>query len=504
MKRAILWILLLLISRPVLAQHEPLAGLDAVVVQTMRDWQVPGLAMAIVKDGRIVFERGFGVRRLTGSDPVDAHTLFAIGSTTKAMTAAAVGMLVDEKKLTWNDPVIKHLPWFQLKDPWVTRELKVRDLLTHRAGLGNADFLWYGQANSTRDILDRLRLLDPAYSMRAGFIYQNIMYAAAGSLIEAVSGIPWEDFIRRRIFGPLEMRDSLPTAATLAQQANVAAPHFLIDGTVRQIENASVDSVAAAGAVWSSAADMARWVRFLLDGGRIGGPAGERLLSEETVAELFKPQVVVGEGGFYPTARLTRPHWTTYAMGWFQQDYHGRAVDFHTGSIDGMVAIHGLLRDERLGVYILANLDHAELRHALMLTVFDRFTGAPGRDWNGDLIKLYAGIQQKADEARRKREAERITGTRPSLDLPRYAGTFADPLHGTVEVRLDSGRLRLRYGSAFDGQLDHWQYDTFRATWAAAWRDPSLVTFVPGRDGLAAELQLMGAKFTRKRDTPDR
>jgi len=169
------------------AQPAPLTGVDDLVARAMKDWRVPGLAMAVAKDGQIVIERGYGVRQAGQPDAVDTHTLFAIGSTTKAMTAALVGMLVDDKLLAWDDPVVKHLPWFQLKDPAVTRELTVRDLLTHRGGLGNADYLWYGQSNSTEEILKRVRLIEPAYSVRSNFIYQNIMYAAAGAVIEAAA-----------------------------------------------------------------------------------------------------------------------------------------------------------------------------------------------------------------------------------------------------------------------------------------------------------------------------
>ena len=479
------------------AQPAPLTGFDDLVARAMKDWRVPGLAMAVAKDGKIVIERGYGVRQLGQPAPVDSHTLFAIGSTTKAMTAALVGMLVDDKLLDWDDPVVKHLPWFQLKDPAVTRELTVRDLLTHRGGLGNADYLWYGQSNSTEEILKRVRLIEPAYSVRSNFIYQNIMYAAAGAVIEAAGHTPWAETIRRRIFEPLGMRDSIATAATLKAHSNVAAPHDIVGGQVRIIENMSVDPVASAGAVWSSVSDMARWMQFLLDGGRIGGSGGKRLIGEATFAELFKPQTIA-PFDMYPTTSVVKPHWMTYGLGWFQQDYRGRAVDFHTGSIDGMIAIHGLMRDDRLGVYVLANLDHAELRHALMYTVFDRFTGAPERDWSGELLKLYTGIRRQADETRAKEEAKRVRGTTPSLPLAQYAGTYSDPLRGDVEVTLIDGGLRLRYGPGFVGPLEHWHYNTFRAKWTAEWHAPALVTFALNAEGKPTDVELMGGRFVRR------
>lgn len=482
-----------LLQATMLSQAGPLDGFDAYVVKVVREWRTPGLAIAIVKDGEVAYSKGYGVREIGKDQPVDTHTLFAIGSTTKAMTAALVGMLVDERKVKWDDPVVKYLRWFQIKDPYLTQEITVRDLLTHRAGLGNADYLWYGQAASPRAILERVRLLEPSYSMRSSFVYQNVMYAAAGAVIEAASGHSWEQMLRSRIFEPLGMRESIATAATLAAQPNVAAPHALIDDRLRVIDNASVNSVAPAGSVWSTVHDMSKWTQMLLAGGKAGG---RTLLEPDTVRALFTPQAIVRDG-FYPTARLTKPHWTTYGLGWFQQDYRGRAIDFHTGSIDGMVAIHGLIRDERLGVFVLANRDHTEVRHALMLNVFDRFTGGGERDWSRELLKLYAEVETQADERRRKQEGRRVSGTSPALPLARYAGMYSDPLRGDVAVTLHGDRLRVRYGSAYDGPLEHWHYDTFRVKWDAEWRGSALLTFGLDENGQPARLEALGGRFTR-------
>jgi CubicO group peptidase (beta-lactamase class C family) len=487
----------LLLSTDTASQSGALAGFDAQVAKAVDDWRTPGLALAVVKDGELVFARGFGVRELGKPEPVDTHTLFAIGSTTKAMTAALVGMLVDEKKLGWDDKVVTHLPWFQLKDRYLTGEITVRDLLTHRAGLGGADYLWYGQTTSTREILERVRLLAPSYSLRSSFIYQNVMYAAAGAVIEAVSGRSWPEMVRSRIFEPLGMTESIATAATLAAQPNVAMPHYIVDGRLRVIENVSVDPVAPAGAVWSSVHDMSKWMRMLLDGGKVGTRV---LLQPDTLDELFRPQAMVTTEEFYPTRQLTKPHWTTYGLGWFQQDYRGRAIDYHTGSIDGMVAIHGLIRGERLGIIVLANRDHAELRHALMLNVFDRFTGGGRRDWSADLLKLYGDLQSDAEAKRKAQEGKHVTGTSATLPLARYAGTYSDPLRGEITVGLSGERLRARYGTSFDGPLEHWHYETFRAKWDAEWRGTALVTFRLDEDGEPAALDAFGATFRRKAD----
>ena len=474
---------------------DPARQLDAYTAQAVKDWGAVGLAIAVVKDGRVVFEKGYGVRELGKPDLVDTTTLFAIGSTTKAMTAAAMGMLVDEGRVRWDDPVINYLPGFQLKDPWVTREITVRDLLTHRAGLPNADFLWYGTNNSTAEILRRMRYVDLAYSPRSNFIYQNVMYAAAGQVIAAASGMPWEDFVRTRIFAPLHMTATVPLLSRTSAQPNVASPHDRIDDTMRVIRNASVDGVASAGSVWSSVADMSRWMRFILDSGRVDG---KRLLKPETFAELLKPQTMVPPDQFYPSARLTRPHWVTYGLGWFQQDYEGRAVDFHTGSIDGMVAIIGLIPDERLGVYVLANADHVELRHALMLKAFDLWgpTPAKGRDWSTELRTLYGNANTQMIAARKAAEAKRVTGTKPSLPLARYAGTYSDSLYGEVTIQAAGDALRLKSGTQ-EGTLKHWQYDTFRLEWDNRWQGSALMTFVIGSDGTPSRIEMGKSSFER-------
>lgn len=486
------------------SQEAPLEGFDAYVREAVEAWEVPGLAVAVVKDGELVFARGYGVRELGRPEPVGAHTLFAIGSTTKAMTAAALGILVDEGALGWDDPVTRHLPWFELCDPYVTREVTVRDLLTHRAGLGNADFLWYGQDATTEEILHRVRYVEPAYSLRSDFVYQNIMYVAAGAVIEAVSGKPWAEFVRERIFEPIGMDGTVPTLSAAASRADVASPHDRIHGAPAVIDNASVDPVAPAGSVWSSVHDMSKWLRFLLAGGVTEG--GERLLAEATVEEFFTPQALIDRGDFYPTARLTHPHWTSYGLGWFQADYDGRATAFHTGSIDGMVAIAGLIRDEGLGVYVLANLDHAEVRHALMYRVFDLYGISEPRDWSAELAELYAELRARGEEARRKAEETRVPETSPSRPLEAYAGVYEDRLYGRVEVELvdeaEGSGLRAVYGPGLQGDMTHWHFDTFRAEWDAAWRGTALVTFRLDARGEVAELQLGGATLARV-GTPD-
>ena len=473
------------------------AEMDAYVTRAVSDWHVAGLSIAIVKDGRIVFAKGYGVRELGKPEPVDTSTLFAIASTTKALTAASIGMLVDEGKLKWDDPVTKYLASLQLQDPYVTRELTVRDLLTHRAGLGNADYLWDVADLPISEITSRLRYVKPAYSLRSGFIYQNVMYMMAGEVVRVVSGMPWDKFVDTRIFQPVGMRSAVPSLSLVPAGANVASPHVRYGAdTVRVIRNTSTQSVSSAGAIWAPVSDMARWMMFLLDTGKVGG---KRLLKPETVAELFTPQVIVPPDEFYPTMEFTKPHWMTYGLGWFQHDYQGRKLDFHTGSLAGMVAITGLVRDERFGVFVQANVDHAEVRHALMYKAIDLYLGNPQRDWSRDLFALYERRRARGDSARMARDARRIKGTRPSLALSKYAGVYEDSLLGRIRVTEAAGKLRIELGRSYKGSLDHWQYDTFRAQYDDRWQGTDLVSFTIG-EGVASALHIGGTTLTRVPD----
>ena len=485
---------LTLLSLSASTQQDPAAAFDTYTAQAFKDWGAVGLAVAVVKDGKVVFAKGYGLRELGKPEAVDSNTRFSIGSTTKAMTAAALAMLVDDGKVRWDDPVTKHLPWFQLYDPYVTREITVRDLLTHRGGLGGTDFLWYQSDNTPEDVLRLVRYARPAYSFRSSWIYQNVMYAAAGAVVAAASGMSWEEFIRTRIFAPLDMKGSFATLAQTAGQPNVASPHDRVKGTVRVIENASVDQVNAAGSVWSSVADMSKWMRFMIDSGRVNGKA---LLKPGTWNDLLTP-VYVMPAGFYPSAQLTKPKFNTYALGWFQHEYGGRRLNYHTGSIDGMIAIIGIIPEERFGVYVLGNLDHVEVRHALLYKAIDTWLGTGSRDWSTDLRAIYHRMQVQGDSAQARAETRRLKDTKPALPLERYAGTYVDSLYGKAVITHENGALRLRTSSKHVGTLEHWQYETFRVNWDAEWRGSTMAVFTLGADGKPGEVRLSGGVLRRK------
>jgi len=449
---------------------------DKYVESARQQWQVPGLSIVVVKDGKVVFEKGYGVRELGKSDPVTNETLFGSMSTTKAMTVACLAMLVDEGKIGWDDKVIKYLPDFRVGDPYVTNELRVRDLLTHSAGLGNADFLWsWTPTIANAEVLRRMQYANPAYSLRSSFIYQNIMYLVAGTVIERVSGMPWEQFIRERLFSPLGMKNSFPNLSLSRSYLNRSASHFEVKGKIEVIPEMPADSIAPAGAVWSTADDIGKWVAFMLGDGTANGKV---LIKPATFNEILKPQVIVPAPQFYPTVAITKPHWMTYGLGWFQHDYRGEMVNFHTGSLDGRTAIIGLMRDKKLGVYIFGNLDHAELRHALMYKVFDVFGfGDNTRDWSSEFKTLYDGIKEQGRKRQEAVRAMRKTGTAPNLPLEAYAGRYSDPFYGSIDIQLSNGKLRSNLGNGLEADLEHWQFDSFMGTWNKSWWDQSLFTF---------------------------
>ena len=462
--------------------------LDAFIRHGTAQWDIPGLAVAVVRNDSVVFLRGYGVRELGRPGAVGPQTLFGIMSTTKAMTAAALAMLVEEGTLDWDDPVTRWVPEFQMPEPYVTGTLRVVDLLTHNAGLGNADLLWSRGDLGRDEIFRRLRLLTPAYPLRGGFIYQNVMYGLAGEVVARASGMRFEEFLRRRLFNPLGMTRTYASLAamTAAADPDRSLPHYRIRDTVRVIAEDTVDVVGSAGAVWSTAEDMAAWVRFLLAGGRTAG--GRQLLGQDVVATLLAPRAIIPPEQYYPTAALTRPHWRTYGLGWFEQDYRGEFVAFHTGSLAGRTAIVGLLPARRTGVVVLGNLDHAEFRHALMLRVFDLAIGGPDRDWSTDLYALYT--------ARRAAPADpmagRVPGTRPSLPPAAYAGRYLHPVWGDIAITLEGEALRFRMDVSSDlaGPLEHLHYDTFLARLGDGRDPPPRVVFVLDAAGGVAELQI--------------
>jgi CubicO group peptidase (beta-lactamase class C family) len=486
---------LLILSPSLLAQtlEERLREIDAYAAKAGQDWRVPGFSLAVVKDDRVVFAKGYGVRELGRAEPVDKDTLFAVASNTKAFTAAALATLVDEGKLNWDDPVTKYLPWFQLSDPYVTREMTVRDLLSHRSGLATfgGDLLWYETTYPREEILRRVRHLRPVHPFRARYGYQNIMFLAAGEIVPAVTGKSWDDYVRERFFAPLGMARSNTTLKQLKASQNVATPHNEVGGQVRVVKYSNVDAAGGAAAINSTAAEMAEWVRLQL--GR-GTYQGRKIFSAAAAREMWTPHAVVS--GVSESAERFNPtvHFNLYGLGWFLSDYRGRKVVTHSGGLDGMTSRVALLPEENLGVVVLTNSE-TPLQSFLWYKVFDVFTGAPPRDWSADYAARARAAREREEAEARKTEAARVPDTKHSLPLSAYAGTYGGRMYGDAKVTEEGGRLvvRLVPSPAYVGDLEHWHFDTFRIKWRESVVYPyprGWVTFVLDAQGKVGEMKI--------------
>lgn len=492
----LLFILLLITAASLAAQTattaERLKEIDAYAAKAMRDWRVPGFAMAIIKDDAVIFAKGYGVRKLGETTPIDERTLFAIASNTKAFTAAALATLVDEGRIKWDDPVTKYLPGFQLYDAYVTRELTVRDLISHRSGLATfgGDLLWYDTTYSREEILHRVRHLKPTSSFRSKYGYQNIMFLAAGQVVAAVTGKSWDDYIKERFLLPLGMSTTTTSITAFKSTDNIASPHNELDERLRVVRYSNVDGVGPAASLNSNVAEMAQWVRLQLGRGKYNG---KQFFSPAAAREMWQPQTIIpiSEGGekFNPTR-----HFNTYGLGWFVSDYHGRKVASHGGGLDGMISQVAMMPEENLGVVVLSNSE-TSLPSIMVNKVFDVFLGVPKRDWNAELLaRVQQGKAASAGEEQ-KLENERAKNTQPSLALPQYAGTYTGEMYGDARITEESGRLVLRLAPApnFVGDLEHWQHDTFRVKWRDSVSYPfqkGFITFTLNAQGKIDEMKI--------------
>lgn len=487
------------LSAPPLLRPQAPPGLDEYVTAVMRTFEVPGLALAIVKDGRVVAARGYGVKKLGEPGAVDAATRFGIASNTKLFTATALAMLVEEGRLVWDAPVVRYLPAFALSDPFVTRELSVRDLLVHRSGLGlgAGDLLWWPPTTYDRgEINRRLRHLPLATSFRSAYAYDNVLYSVAGDVIEAVSGQSWEDFVSARILRPVGMGASNVRNTLSAAGDNDAWPHARVEGTVRPIPPFRSDNVNPAGGINAGAEDMARWMITQLDSGRVAG--GGRIFSPASARELWTLVTPMPNGEPAPELAPFRAEFNGYALGLQVRDYRGVKLMTHTGGLPGFLSRVAMLPSRKAGVAILTNAESGAAFNAIAWWVLDHYLGvSPRYDWHG----AFRAVQARDDSALARTVQgavlARDAASRPSLPLERYAGTYRDAWYGDVRVALDGGRLTMTFCCSPDltGTLEHWQYDTF----VARWRDRSLradayVTFHLGPDGRIEQVKM--APFT--------
>jgi CubicO group peptidase (beta-lactamase class C family) len=491
----------LLVALPCCAAAAPPKDFDARVQAAMKASEVPGAAVAIVEDGKVTLARGYGIRELGSPEKVGPDTLFQIGSTTKAFTAAALAILVEEGKLGWDDRVIDHLPEFRMYDPWVTREMTVRDLLVHRSGLGRGqgDLMFVpSTAISRADMVRRIRFLKPATSFRSGFAYDNVLYAVAGQVVEAASSKNWEDFVEARILAPLGMTGAVTNDADRLTAPNRAFPHGRV-GELRGIgpqqafdekKVALGANVGPAGAIASGANDLARWLQVQLAGGELPGSGG-RLFSAASGLEMWQPVVPIPVKPLPGPLADATPQFRGYALGWGVQDYRGHKVIQHSGGTQGFRAVVVLIPEKNVGFAIANNSEDNELVPALQYELLDHYLGLPRHDWPKAFREFFAARNASGLEAQRAAVAARPKSS-PSLPLAGYAGTYEDPWYGPITITESAGALTIdfRQTPGMVGPLEHWAYDTFVARWPDPLIEPAFVTFALDAAGKPARITM--------------
>ncbi|MCW3846366.1 serine hydrolase [Sphingomonas sp. LB-2] len=459
------------------------AEIDAIVQPFMDAFETPGIAVAIVRPGRPAFVKGYGVRTLGKPAPVDVHTRFGIASHSKAFTAAALALLVDEGKLGWEDPVVKHLPEFRMYDPAVTAMMTVRDLLVHRSGLplGAGDLMFFPTSSHVAgDVLKALPYLKPVRGFRAGYDYDNILYLVAGVLTERVAGMSWQQFVAARLMAPLGMDDAVPSRSWLKTD-NVAGRHARLGPPVRgigKLELVQPDEgpmVDAAGGINASVTDMAKWLQVQLAGGKL--PDGKPLWSPAQAKEMWAPQTITASSDGPTADNPTRAILQAYALGWFVQDYRGLRMIQHSGGLSGQVTYSGLLPSRGIGVSVFSNVEEG-VSSAIRNAILDRLIDAPAFDW-------VAAYRTRVQNAQKEALASVSGGVDtapaggPTLPLAAYTGRYRDPWYGDVVVSAKSGKLWIDFTPTpvFKSVLDPWGPDTFRTRFAKDAGEDAVVTF---------------------------
>jgi len=466
-------------SRSAISGDRALRGLDDFVARVMKEWQVPGLALGVIQDGKPVLLKGYGYRDVEKRLPVTPRTLMAIGSNTKSFTVVLMGMLADSGKLEWDKPVRTYLPDFQLYDDFATREMTPRDLVTHRSGLPRHDGLWYGRSFTREELYRRLKYLEPSASFRSRWQYQNLMFLTAGYLVERRTGRSWDDLIRERVFAPLEMTRSntsvrdLPAAddAALgyvwrdcpaekaagmvgtAGAAGAAAPSSTECGLV-QVPYRNIDAVAPAGSINSDVEEMLHYIQFHIDSGRYNGRA---ILSKENASLMETPQMLVGDQEIWPDELGV----ATYGLGLSVTSYRGRKLVQHGGGIDGFISQMSWLPKERIGIMVLTNMSGTNpVPNIVTRNVIDRLLGLAPIDWVARTEKQLQDAKAKRLKQRADRAAERQPNTSPSHPLSAYGGTYEHPAYGRLSVQADGAALSLSF-DGFNVPLKHFHYDVF-------------------------------------------
>jgi CubicO group peptidase (beta-lactamase class C family) len=485
---AVIFLCFVMRGSPLLHAQQVPADLDEYVARAMKTFDVPGLSIAIVKDGKVVLLKGYGVRKLGEATPVDENTLFGIGSNTKAFTAAAIATLVDEGKLDWDDPVYERLRGFEMYDPYVAKEMRIRDLLCHRSGLGlgEGDLMFWPHTSFTRDeVVYRVRFLKPASSFRSQFAYNNLMFVTAGQVVAENGGKSWDEYVREKILLPLGMNNTNSSASAFNASGDWAYPHEKVDGKLQPIPFENLDNAGPAGSINSSVTDMSKWVLMQLNHGKIPGTE-TRIFSEKSGQTMWTQQTVIPVGAGGPEElKALKPNLAGYGLGWFLRDYKGRNLVGHTGGVAGFVTLVSLVPQENLGIVILTNAEEDSVFNAILYHILDSYFGGPSQDYIAAFKTVDDKRQKEAEERMKKADASSAKDSKPSLPLEKYAGEYSDPWYGKITITQESSGLVLILARTSKGvaDLQHWQYDTFKAHWRDHTVEDAFVTFSLKPDG---------------------
>ena len=480
-------LLLLFLAFPAAAQYDDLLN------TTKSQWNVPAIAVAVVQNDKVVYLKAVGVKELGKNDPVTPDTLFEIASTTKAFTTTALAMLADEKKLSWDDPVRKHLEYFHLADPYADSTVTLRDLASHRTGLSRHDEIWdYDPTLSREQVIRSISTVKLSKPIHTAYQYNNIMFSTAGEVVAAVSKMPWEEFVRTRIFSALGMTHTRVGASDFKSSDHATGHTY--DGKTGKItphEFVDYGNIAAAGAIKSSARDMAQWLRFQLANGAIDG---KRLISADALQETKTPQIVIR---MEESSREVAPETNilTYGLGWNVSDYRGELLVSHGGALNYFRTQVALLPKRNAAVVTMTNAGRGYAVIALRNAILDRLLGGATRDWNAYLLEVEKRQDARGETRRKEKESKRRADTRPSRELQAYAGTYENAAYGTVTVSMENDALTLRY-KRLTMPLTHVHFDLFNAKDAVEDLDEDIF-FRLGGDGEVKSLTLFNEDFSK-------
>ncbi len=452
------------------AQPISSAAIDSLVEKTLKTFDVPGIAVAVVKDGKIIHEKGYGVRSLNTMQKVDEHTLFGIASNSKAFTVASLGILIDEGKLKWNDKVRDYIPEFKMYNPYVTEEFTIRDLITHRSGLGlgAGDLMFWPDSNSfaIKDVIHNLRYLKPVSGFRTKYDYDNLLYIVAGEVVKRASGISWEDFIRTRIMQPLGMTESAPSFSRVQNKSNVIDPHAPVNGKVQVIRRDWSEVANAAGGIYSNVDDMCKWIIMQMNNGKYGDPPNKKLFSEEVHEEMWTPQTIIPVN----TSSPYNTHFASYGLGWFLSDVKGYKQATHTGGLAGIVTQVTLIPELKLGIIVFTNQQSGAAFSSITNTIKDTYLGVKGMDWinfyHSRVVAGEANAKKITDDIWKDINAQQeILNGKTNMEI--FTGTYNDLWFGDAIISMKNGKLWFDSKKSFllTGEMFPYKGNTFIVKW---------------------------------------